>query len=133
MRAARTEGKAMMNARMTWAALAALVMILAIAGCGSPVDQVVKSDDLRGQMMEKITGDPAMAVDVLQRLLGSEESQGIVLDQVMGNSDALQALMARMAKDQTMVDGILNVAVQDSAMRVHVMTLFQGMQMAGGN
>jgi hypothetical protein len=31
-----------------------------------------------------------------------------------------------------MVDGILKVAVQDSAMRTHVLTLFQGMQMAGG-
>jgi hypothetical protein len=112
--------------------LAAMATATLAAGCGSPVDQVVKSEELRVQLMEKITGDPTMAVDVVQRLLGSEESQGIVLDQVMNHSDALQALMGRMAKDQTMVDGILNVAVQDSAMRTHVMTLFRGMQMAGG-
>ena len=122
----------MKNSHVTWAALAALVMMVMVAGCGSPVEQVVKNDEMRGQMMEKITGDPVMATDVVQRLLGSEDSQGIVLDQVMNNSDALQALMARMAKDQTMVDGILNVAVQDSSMRAHVLTLFKGMQMAGG-
>jgi len=37
-----------------------------------------------------------------------------------------------MAKDQTMVDGILNVAAQDPGMRGHIMTLFKGMQMAKG-
>lgn len=123
--------KVMKTSRVTWILVAVLALTVA-AGCGNPVDTVVRSDELRGQLMEKITGDPTMAVDVVQRLLGSEESQSIVLDQVMNNSDALQALMSRMAKDQTMVDGILNVAVQDSAMRQHVMTLFKGMQMAGG-
>jgi len=119
----------MKTMKLAWVAGAALAMTLA-AGCGNPVDQVVRNDEMRTRMLERISGDPVMAVDVVQRLLGSEESQAIVLDQVMNHSDAMQALMARMAKDRTMVDGILNVAVQDSAMRTHVMTLFQGMQMA---
>ncbi len=112
--------------------LAALALAMAVAGCASPVDQVVKNDEMRGQMMDKISGNAAMTVDLMKRLLGSEESQGIVLDQVLSNTDATQSLMLRMAKDQTMVDGILNTAMQDPAMREHLVTLFKGVQMAGG-
>lgn len=122
----------MKTSRVAWTMLAALVLAFA-AGCGNPVETVIRSDEMRGQVMEKITGDPTMAVDVVQRLLGSEETQGIVLDQVLNNSDATQALMLRMAREQTIVDGILNTAMQDSSMRTHLMTLFKGMQMAGGS
>jgi hypothetical protein len=41
-------------------------------------------------------------------------------------------MMAKMASNQTMVDGVLNLAVQDSTMREHVLTLFKGMQMGAG-
>jgi len=42
----------------------------------------------------------------------------------------MQDLMGRIAKDQTMVDGILNLAAQDSVMSSHLMSVLQGMQMA---
>lgn len=120
----------MRMSRLVWSAVAGLALSAVVAGCGNPVETVVNNDEMRVQMMEKITGDPAMAADVVQRLLGSEESQRIVIDQVMSHSDAMQAMMMRMAQDETTVDGIINVAVQDSSMRRHVMTLFRGMQMA---
>jgi tellurite resistance protein len=120
----------MKSMRLMLLAALVLTMALAVAGCSGPVDQVVKSDELRGQMMEKITGDPAMAANVVERMLGSEETQSMVIDKVMQNTDAAQALMMRLAKDRTMVDGIINVAVQDPATKDHLMTLFRGMEMA---
>jgi hypothetical protein len=119
----------MKRIRFSVIAAVALALTMAVAGCSGPIDQIVKSDELRGQMMEKITGDPAMASDVIGRLLGSEETQKMVLDKVLENGDAAQALMMKVAKNQTMVDGIISVAVQDSSARAHLMTLFKGMEM----
>ena len=34
-------------------------------------------------------------------------------------------------KNTTLMDGALNVAMQDPAMKEHVLTLFRGMKMAG--
>jgi len=34
------------------------------------------------------------------------------------------------ARDRTMLDGVINFAVQDSSTRDHVLSMFQGMQMA---
>jgi hypothetical protein len=52
------------------------------------------------------------------------------MDKVLGNGDMMQGLMSHIAKDQTMVDGILNLAAQDSVMQGHLMSVLQGMQMA---
>ena len=49
----------------------------------------------------------------------------------MGSGGGAQAVMEAVAKDQTMMDGALNLAMQDPAMKEHVMTLFKGMRMAG--
>ena len=52
-----------------------------------------------------------------------------MLDKVMANGAAVQAMMGTIARDQTMIDGILNLAVQDTVMRSHVMGVLQGINM----
>jgi hypothetical protein len=39
--------------------------------------------------------------------------------------------MEAVAKNETILDGALNAAMQDPAMKEHIMTLFKGMRMAG--
>jgi hypothetical protein len=46
----------------------------------------------------------------------------------MGNSDAMSTIVAQISKNQAMVDGVINAAVQDSTMRMHVMNVLKGMQ-----
>jgi hypothetical protein len=54
----------------------------------------------------------------------------MVLDKVLASGDMAQGIMGHMAKDQTMLDGVLSLAAQDSTMRAHVMGVLQGMKMA---
>jgi hypothetical protein len=50
---------------------------------------------------------------------------------VLANGAVVQDMIGRMAKDRTSVDAMINMAVQDTAMRAHVLSMFKGMQMMG--
>jgi len=39
--------------------------------------------------------------------------------------------MTKIAQDRTILDGVLNLAVQDTAMKSHILALFTGMKMMG--
>jgi hypothetical protein len=128
-RAVKNQGETEMI-RKTLCVVGLLVAGFGVAGCGNPVDQVVKNEATRGELMTKIAADPALAGEVLQKLLSAPETQSMVLDQVLQNGEAAQSLMLKLAQDQTRIDAIINVAVQDPAMKDHLVTLFRGMQMA---
>jgi hypothetical protein len=101
-------------------------------GCGGDVAKMMTTNpEMRDKIMGAITANPDLAGQMVDKLMGGDTTRTLVLDRVMANGGAMQEMMARMAKDQTMVDGILNVAVQDSSMHNHVMTLLKGMQMMG--
>jgi hypothetical protein len=70
-----------------------------------------------------------MAAPVLDQMMQADSTQSFLIRHMLANPRTVQALMLRMASDRTMVDGILNVAVQDSGMRDHVVTLIDGMRM----
>ena len=46
----------------------------------------------------------------------------------MANGDMMQGIMTRMSRDQAMVDGIINMAAQDSMMHGHLMEMMKSMQ-----
>ena len=54
-----------------------------------------------------------------------------MFERVLGSGEARQALLVSVARDPMLLDGVIQFAVQDSAMRTHMLTLFKGMQMAG--
>ena len=56
----------------------------------------------------------------------------VVVDRVLGNGTVVQDLMTKIAQDRTIMDGVLNLAVQDTAMRSHILALFTGMKMMNG-
>ena len=118
--------------RNWWRTAAVLAACAALAaGCASDIGKQVVSDAAtQSKVIEAIAANPDLAGRVMDRLLAGE-TRALVIDKSLGNGQAVQDIMARMAKDRTMMDGMINVAVQDSMMRDHVMTLFKGMQMAG--
>ena len=111
----------------------ALLGLLLTVGCSGDVTKMLSSNpELQSQIMGAISNNPDLANRMIDQLLASEGARTLVLDKVMANGQTMQSLMATMARDQTMVDGVINFAVQDSIMRDHVLTLFKGMQMAKG-
>jgi hypothetical protein len=110
--------------------MGAAVLALALAGCAGPVDQIVKDEAMRGELVGKIVADTTLAREFMQSMLATDAGRGVVLTHVMQDGASAQVLMFEMAKSQTMLDGLLNVAVQDPAMKTHLMTLFRGMEMA---
>jgi hypothetical protein len=101
------------------------------AGCAEDVSKQVVSDPAtQTKVIEAIAGNPELAGLVLDRLLAGD-TRAQVIEKAMGNGPAVQGILQKVATDQTMVDGVLGIAVQDSAMRGHVLAILKGMQMAG--
>ena len=113
------------------AALGAALCLLA-ASCAMDVPHMMKTDaNLQDQVMATIVADSALAGKMAAQLLTVGPTRDSMLDQVMSNGDAAQQVMMMVAKDRTRLDAVLGLAVQDSTMKQHVLTLLKGMQMAG--
>jgi hypothetical protein len=112
--------------------LVLLSAVVLMAGCGGDVvKQMMASEEMKAKVMDAIAGDAASSGALLDKLMGDEATRTMVMEKVLGNGDMMQGLMGKIATDQTMVDGILNLAVQDSTMKSHLMSVLQGMKMAG--
>lgn len=105
-------------------------LALALLGCARDVVKTLQKDpELQSRVIGAIAGDSALTGQMIDRLLPDESSRRLLLEKVTANGDAMQALMVNIARDRTRLDGILALAVQDSSMREHVLTLVQGMRM----
>ncbi len=103
-----------------------------VSGCGDPVDRLLASGELRTQLWLKVGERSDLSTEVVDHLLSADSTRAALIDRVMASGGARQAVLTRVAQDRTLMDGAINFAVQDSSMRDHLMTLFRGMQMAGG-
>jgi len=114
--------------------LAGLALAAALAaGCSGDMSQQLASDpNLQARVMEVISGNGGMAAQMADRLLAADSTRGMLVGKLLGNGDAAQAVMLSVAKNPTMLDGVIGLAVQDPAMKEHVLTLLKGMEMAGG-
>ena len=85
--------------------LSALIMMV---GCsGDMVKSVLANGEMKAKLMDAIAGDNAVSGEVLDKLMGSEGTREQAVEKILGNGDMMQALMGRISKDQTMVDGIM--------------------------
>lgn len=118
--------------RRTIAVLAGLACALALSGCARDIGKAVMADTaLQGRIMDMIAANPTTAAAMADRLVGVDSTRTIVIQRLVGSAGGAQQVMDVVAKDQTLMDGALNQAMKDPAMRNHVITLFKGMQMAG--
>ena len=109
--------------------LAGALCLMMSSGCGNPVDRLLASDVQRAQLWDTVAGNPDLSRQVVDRLLGADSTRALLLDRVMGSGGARQAVLMRVATDRSLMEGTIHFAVQDSAMRGHLMTLFRGMEM----
>ncbi len=113
--------------------VAALVLGAALAaGCGGDLgSKIMANPEIQQKIMGMIAANSGTASQMMDHMLASDTARAVVVETVLANGPAAQQMMLRVAKDQSMLDGVLNLAVQDPVMKDHVLTLFKGMQMAG--
>ena len=109
----------------------ALVSGALVAGCAGDIGKRLASDAaLQGQVMSAIAANPDLAGKLVDQLLAGD-TRDLVTDRVLANGAVVQGLMTKIAQDRTILDGVLNLAVQDTAMKSHLLALFTGMKMMG--
>ena len=101
-----------------------------MSGCGDPVDRLLADDLQRTQLWDTVAGSPDLSGQVVDRLLGADATRAALLDRLMAGGGSRQAVLMRVATDRSLMEGTIHFAVQDTAMRGHLMTLFRGMEMA---
>jgi len=111
--------------------LAISVLGLALPGCGDAIKRMLADPSSRARLMDGIGGDSSLTGEMIEHLLSADGSRAIVFEHVLANGQARQALLVEVARDQMLLDGVIQFAVQDSPSRTHILTLFKGMQMTG--
>ncbi len=120
-----------MNVKAHVAAGLTLGALLA-AGCGGDLgSRVMSNPEIQQKIMGMIAANSGTAGQMMDHLLASDSARVVVIDKLLANGPASQQVMLAMAKNTSMLDGVINLAVQDPVTRDHVLTLFKGMQMAG--
>jgi hypothetical protein len=107
--------------------------LLAFGCAGDIGKQVMANPDLQAKVMDMIAGSTGTAGGMVDRLLSSDSTRTVVIEKLLGSSGGAQAVMEAVAKNQTLIDGALNLAVQDPAMKEHILTLLKGMKMGAAN
>jgi hypothetical protein len=121
----------MRKTKWTVVLVAAVCTVLAVGCAGDIGKQVMASPELQAKVMDMISASPSTAGGMVDRLLGADSTRAVVIEKLVGSAGGAQAVMDVVGRNQTLIDGALNVAMQDPAMKEHVMTLFKGMKMAG--
>jgi hypothetical protein len=111
--------------------MAAAVVAVAAVGCsGDVAKQVTSNEQLRGQVMDAITKNPQFAMQQLDKFAASDSLRPIVVDHLLQNNEVAKQVIFRIATNANAIDLVLGLAVRDSALRSHVVTLVHGMEMA---
>jgi len=119
--------------RLSWAGMAGIAVVSGalIAGCAGDIAKRLVSDAaFQSQVMGAIGANPELAGKMVDQLLAGD-TRDLVTDRVLANGPVVQGLMTKIAQDRTILDGVLNLAVQDTAMKSHILALFTGMKMMG--
>ncbi len=118
--------------KRAWNVASVSALGLLALGCGGDmVKQLMTKPEFQQRVMQVIGSNGVLAGRMTDQLLGSDSTRRLVVARLLANPDAAKATMLAMSHDRTMVEGIINLAVQDTAMRTSVLQLFKGMQMAG--
>jgi hypothetical protein len=113
-----------------------VVLVVAVSvslglGCAGDVARQVMGDPaLQGKIMDMISANPEAAGGMVDRMLGTDSTRAVMIEKLVSSAGGAQAVMEVVGRNQTLIDGAINVAVQDPAMREHVMTLIKGINMA---
>jgi hypothetical protein len=120
-----------MRNRSMLVVLVALCGLVAFGCAGDIGKQVMANPELQAKIMDMIASSTPTAGGMVDRLLSADSTRAVVIEKLLGSAGGAEAVMQAVARNQTLMDGVLNSAMQDPAMKEHVLTLFKGMKMAG--
>lgn len=112
--------------------MAALMVaaVMAVAGCGADVSkQIATNEQMRTQVFDAIAADQALAGQVVDKLMASDSTRIAIVDKMLTNDEVSKQVIVRVAMNPDAINMVIGTAVQDSAMRGHVMTLLKGIEM----
>jgi hypothetical protein len=119
-----------MNIRRMMVVLGAAT-VLGVGGCGGDIaQQLVSNEQVRTQVLDAITAHKDLAFQAVDKFMASDSLRVQVVDHVLGNNDAAKQVLVRIGTNPAAMDMALGIAVRDSAMRTHILTLMKGMEMA---
>jgi len=108
------------------AAVAAALLALA-AGCGPQA--MLKDPKQQDALVAALASDSTAAAAFYDKLAASDATRRLAAQRLIANPQARQELMFEAARDRTLIEGLINVAVQDTSMRDHIFALVHGMEM----
>jgi hypothetical protein len=120
----------MRKTRWTVVLVVAVSVSLGLGCAGDVARQVMGDPALQGRIMDMISANPEAAGGMVDRMLGTDSTRAVMIEKLVSSAGGAQAVMEVVGRNQTLIDGAINVAVQDPAMREHVMTLIKGINMA---
>lgn len=109
--------------------IVAFATAIAVGCSGDIAKQALATPELQAKVMEMIGGSPDMAGSMVDKLLAGD-TKTMVMDKLLANGEAVEALVGKIATNPEMVDKVLGMAVQDPAMKDRIMGFIKGLQAA---
>jgi hypothetical protein len=118
----------MKHSRLAILAVAALVVV---AGCSADVaTQLTSNEQVRTQVFDAIAANPQLSGALVDKLMSADSTRIGTVDKMLANDEVAKQVIVRVAMSKDAMDLVIGAAVRDSAMRVHVITLLKGVEMA---
>jgi hypothetical protein len=117
----------MKGTRMVFAASLA---VFVAAGCSVDVaKQLASNEQVRTQVLDAIASNPELTGQLLNKLTASDSTRIKLVDDLLQNEQVAQQVLVRVGMNPDAMNMVIGVAVQDSAMRGHVIALVKGIEM----
>jgi hypothetical protein len=118
----------MKRSRLAVLAVAALVVV---AGCSADVaTQLASNEQVRTQVFDAIAANPQLSGALVDKLMSADSTRIGIVDKMLANDEVAKQVIVRVAMSKDAMELVIGAAVRDSAMRVHVITLLKGVEMA---
>src|SRR5687767_12794684 len=112
-----------MRVQRSWREL--VVALALVSGCAVDVPRLMRQDpDMQTRVMDVVVTDSTLARRMMERLLANEPTRRMLVEQVLQDGESARLTMLEIARDRTRLDGVLGLAVQDTAMKQHVLAVF---------
>jgi hypothetical protein len=120
----------MRKTRWTVVLVFAVSALLGLGCAGDAAKQVMGDPALQAKVMDMISANQDAAGGMVDRMLSADSTRAMMIEKLVSSAGGAQAVMETVAGNPTLIDGAINIAVQDPAMREHVLTLVKGINMA---
>jgi Tfp pilus assembly major pilin PilA len=108
-----------------------LAVLGALAGCsGDIAGELGRNVHVRERVMTAIAADSSLAGEMAQRMLATDAQRRRLIETVLADDRSANYVLARIGRNTTAVDYVLQTAAADSAGRAHLRAVFMGTQTA---